>query len=544
MNKIKTNLIKIKYEILVGLLFFLVRLNDLGYDIFNTDVWKWKSRTFNFASGVFGGDFANTLQKYHPGVTLMWLGTIGIKINSIYYKIFLRINPPDNDVSSVFTLHVFQKLVIVIFLSIVIAFIFYGIKRILNIKIASIFIILLIFEPFYISLTRVQHLEGLLSTLLFGSFVYFYLYEKVQKNKLFFVFSALLCALAILTKTSALVYLPFIFIFIFYNYFKNQEKTTFLQLTLNTIKISILYGLCIIGFIFILWPALWVIPIQTINYLYSGIFETGVEDGHIQLYFGKLVDDPGFTFYLVVLLLRTSAVFVIGLIGYLYILVKKQTDSKHLFILFSILFAVLYALVMSIPSKKLDRYLLPTIIFLLPAVSTFYYTLLTKMNKFRLGIIIIISICLVRTLILHPDYLSFYNPMFGGMRVGINVIEPKWLIGQPQIMSKLQNISNEFGYTNFDPQESFETYQNTKQIENMFTVGFQEKYYTQIWPFVNYVGGRAVIKDLTAQAKNANLFVYPVWNDDSQQEDRFNIVYVDSVYLRGVELYRVYLRVE
>ena len=54
---------RIKYEILVFILFVVSRLPDLGYDTFNTDVWKWKARIFDFGTGIFTLDFAKTIQK-------------------------------------------------------------------------------------------------------------------------------------------------------------------------------------------------------------------------------------------------------------------------------------------------------------------------------------------------------------------------------------------------------------------------------------------------------------------------------------------------
>jgi len=38
-------------------------------------------------------------------------------------------------------------------------------------------------------------------------------------------------------------------------------------------------------------------------------------------------------------------------------------------------------------------------------------------------------------------------------------------------------------------------------------------------------------------------FVYPVWEDASLLEDWLALEYVDSIYLRGVEAYRIYASV-
>ena len=83
---------------------------------------------------------------------------------------------------------------------------------------------------------------------------------------------------------------------------------------------------------------------------------------------------------------------------------------------------------------------------------------------------------------------------------------------------------------------------NSSEISKGLTVGFQEKYYTQIWPFIDEIGGRTVIEDLTPQAIKTKYFIYPVWDDESASEDRFNLIYIGSIKERGVKLYRVYQR--
>ena len=108
-NNIKKHFLDAKYELLVFVFFVLSRFPCLGHDIFNTDVWKWKSRIFDFGSGVFTMNFEQTLQRYHPGVTLMWLGTIAVKINSFYYKVILGTTPPDNNISTQFFYFIFSR---------------------------------------------------------------------------------------------------------------------------------------------------------------------------------------------------------------------------------------------------------------------------------------------------------------------------------------------------------------------------------------------------------------------------------------------------
>ncbi len=133
---------KYKWELLLFLFFVVVRMPNLGHDTFNTDVWKWKSRTYDFSTGVFTLDFGKTLQKYHPGVTLMWIGTAGIKIFNFYHKIILGAPPADNLIQNVFALHTVQKVLVVLVLGVLMSLILYPLRKMFGEKYAMTAILL------------------------------------------------------------------------------------------------------------------------------------------------------------------------------------------------------------------------------------------------------------------------------------------------------------------------------------------------------------------------------------------------------------------
>ncbi len=529
----KKYLSNFKYEVGVFVVFVLLRLPYLGHDIFNTDVWKWKSRIFNFSNGIFNLDFVQTLQRYHPGVTLMWLGTIGVKLNSFYYKVLLGITPPDNDITTVFTLHFFQKLVIVMFLALATSGIFFALKKIISIKFALVFSFILLLEPFYLALTRVIHLEGLLSTLMLGSFVWGYYYVSISKTKKTLIVFALYTTLAILTKTSALMLLPFIGL-MFFLYTKNLKES---------VKNYLFWLLFVVFFMLLLWPALWVNPVLVFQTLYRGVFDTGIEEGHIQLYFGNLVENPGLTFYPVVLLARSSLYIVVGALGYLVYAKRNIDEKRKRFAFYTFLYAATYFIEMSIPSKKLDRYILPSLISLILISAMFFEYALIKFKKSILLVLFIFP-ALITYFYLNFDYLSYYSPLVGGLKNGIYIIEPKWSIGQKQIQAYFKDVLASGEYATFTKDESLDALINTSILSTKLVVGFPEKYYTQFHPFIRQIGGWATIKDITAQAKYTAYFVYPVWEDDSDKEDRFKIDYVGSIYERNIKLYNVYKRVD
>ncbi len=533
---------ELKYEFAVFALFLLSRLPGLGHEIFNTDVWKWKTRIFDFGSGVFGLDFPQTLQTYHPGVTLMWLGSLGVKLQSFYYKIILKSPLSSDELHTIFELHRLQKLVIVVAVGITLCFAVYALRKQFSPKYAVVFALLVIFEPFFVALTRVIHLEGLMSIFMLTSFIwlYWYLSDTTVKKRL--VLSAFFSGLAILTKTAALFMLPFTFALLFMLLYRNEK--VILKVLKTSVKHFLSWVVVCVLTCFLLWPALWVTPLVVVQALYAGIFETGVEGGHEQLFFGKLVDDPGIFFYPVVFLFKSSVYLLVGLIGYVVFARKQMTKEIRDFVFFVLLFSLTYAFFMAIPSKKLDRYLLPSILSLLLIAGFFFNWVLAKTKHFYLWLVVLMLPAGLMLARLHPDYFAYYNPLVGGLKVGITVLEPKWIIGQHEIVKYLADLKAREGFESFTQGDGFDELLHTSKLDNKLVVGFPEKYYTQIWPFVREIGAWATISDLTAHAKESKYFVYPVWADASVGENRFKIEYVDDIKLHGVVVYKVYRLVE
>jgi len=541
---------KYKYEILVFLFFVLVRVPNLGHDSFNTDVWRWKSRSYDFGSGVSGGDFKKTLQMYHPGVTLMWLGSAGVQINNTYAGFKGQSLVADDDVSIIFQLDFIQKMLVVCAQGFAVAFTFYVLRNIFGYKYSMLVVFMLTLEPFYLGLTRMFHLEGLVSNFMLASVVWLYYYFLNVKNKKRLVISAVFAGFSFLTKTSsvflilfcALVTLIYIFRDENYKNIKGFIKNGLWKKTKEFSGIFFLWFAVAFLTFFIFWPAMWVDMVGVFKSLYEGIVTVGVEGDHIHYYFGKLTENPGPGFYFVVLGFRSSIYLLLGFIGSLFIR-KRLPKYYRNFLDFLLIFTFFYFIQLTIPTKKLDRYILPMLVVMSLCSSMFIMWIFEKFkfNKLKMGVFILPVV--LTAFFLHPDYLSYYSPLFGGIKTGVKVLEPKWLIGTDEIVDYFKNIHEEKNMevslgTSF---ESLVYKGYGRKLNNVLTVGFKEKYYTQIWPFFREFGAWAVVKELTPFADKTKYFVYPVWSDDSALEDRYDLKYIDTISLRGAPLYNVYV---
>ena len=549
---------KYTHEILVFVFFVLIRLPSLGHDNFNTDVWRWKARSYDFGNGLSTGNFEMTLQKYHPGVTLMWIGSVGAKVNNVYSELSGQSLLADENVSVVFRLDFIQKIILVVVLGITTSFVFYALRNIVDLKYALVAVFLLSLEPFYLGLTRVFHLEGLVSTFMLASVVWLYYFFVDDKKKSRLIISAIFAGLAILTKTSSIFLVLFTGLTTLIHSFRKGNykiihKNTWLFNFKNLFsvlkdfsKIFFPWLLVFIGVFFLLWPAMWEIPWKVIQTLYSGVTDVGVEGDHFQFYFGNLVEDPGPGFYFVVLALRSSVYLLVGFIG-MFFIKRKLPDQRKEFFNFLLIFVFFYFIQLIIPTKKLDRYILPVFVVISLLSSGFFVWLYEKI-KFKeswqkvLSIFIFICFAIWPNLVVHPDYLSYFNPMFGGLKKGIRVLEPKWLIGQEDIVNYFKYLPEEENAV-FSSGKSFEelVYKNGgKDLLHITTVGFKEKYYTQIWPFFREYGSWAVVKELAPFAERTKYFVYPIWDDTSQEDTELKLSYFGTIDIRGVPVYVVY----
>ena len=551
---------KLGPEILVFVFFVLIHLPDLGHDNFNTDVWKWKSRSYNFGSAVLGGDFSHTLQTYHPGVTLMWLGSIGARINNFLAGIKGQSLIADENVNIIFQLDFIQKLLVVIVIGIAISFIFHALKNIIGLKYALFSVLMLSLEPFYLGLTRVFHLEGLVSTFMMASVVWLYYFFQNREKKGRLAVSAVFAGLALLTKTSALFLVLFtglataIYIFHDGKYeFKKSGRSIFVlknfwKFIKSFGKIFLSWFLILTLVFFALWPAMWVSPGKVFQELYNGIVNIGVEGDHFQYYFGRLVEDPGPGLYFVVLGFKSSIYLLAGFFGALVFLAKKKLSKEESsFLIFLLIFVFFYFIQLIIPAKKLDRYILPSLVIMSLASSMFFVNLFNKINfkkswqSFATVILFFIP-AIYTNIYVHPDYFSYFNPIFGGLKKGVEILEPKWIIGTEEIVSYFKDLSKKEGLE-FSSNVSFEELvykSHGRNLKKVMTVGFQEKYYSQVWPFFREFGAWAVIKDLAPFAEKTKYFVYPVWDDTALSESNLKLSYFDTIKLKGVPLYNVY----
>ena len=149
-----------KLLIIVFFIYLIPRLISLGADTSNYDASFWYPRMDNFTKNILEGDFQETYQKYHPGVTLLWLSGTSKYVFQELFELVLHFNPrfiPQQFIR----LNAAAIFPLVFSISILGAVCYSLLSKITNKKLALIFSIMLSLEPFFLGVSKFLHLSGL-----------------------------------------------------------------------------------------------------------------------------------------------------------------------------------------------------------------------------------------------------------------------------------------------------------------------------------------------------------------------------------------------
>jgi len=420
-----------------ALLFFLAlapRIYQLGFDVINIDASFWKENTYNFMGLLFQRRFADLAITHHPGVTLMWLGGLAMKVfRGIYFWTHGR---PAPDTHSVYLwTHFAQKLPIALLTSAFVVFTYWAVRRLVDKRVGLLAAIFLALEPFFLAHSRVFHLDALLTVFMCSSVLLLLLYLQ-ERNRKWLVISGILGGLGLLTKSTALFLVPFSLLV-----FGLYRKRAIYDLRF-TICEFLVWCLVLAATFVAVWPSMWVQPLNTLKLYFSGITtEAYATDpssfaASRHIIFGRVTYNPGWYYYPFVLALRLSpTVFVFGVVGVFWSFWefwKKRSTTPSLFL---ILYSLFFILALSLPAKKLDRYILPVIPFFCTLaayglVKIFEYF---KIRRLLVPTVIVFTVFTVFTgftvstvFTLHPDYGFYFSPLLGGTRTGLKFDSDYW----------------------------------------------------------------------------------------------------------------------
>ena len=380
-----------------------MRLPGLGNDLLNTDAPRWYRRTQNFMTAVKNGNFAQTYQHYQPGVTVMWLNAIPRYLNIKYQQSYSS-EVKTLEHSGYFpTIHKISKGTLVFVLFFVFLYQLFLIKSLFGSSVAYLYGFFTAIEPYFVGIDRYFHLTSLETYFIFTSFLLLLLWNE-KKISYFSLISGVFFALSALSKITTIAVFPIFFYVYIFPFLRSKNYID--------LKPLIYFSLSALLTFILVFPAMWVTPVEVVLKLYRAIFTAINEDSTITSSSPLL----NLFFYDLVLFYKMSP---ITYLIFVFSIFKLPFTSMFKQLKWVLVLIIFYWLVLTLSVKKIDRYAIVMFPFILLLASSYVSILRISYQKLLIGL------CLIYTGVVvyfyYPVYSSYYSFLFGGTNVALTL---------------------------------------------------------------------------------------------------------------------------
>lgn len=435
---------------LLALLVFLVALlpRAIQGNIVTVDeAFHWFDRSTTFLAALRAGDWANTYQIGHPGVTTMWLGAAGLAI-------YQNLVAAGSLLADPATQRLLMRLPLAATNALCIALWFPFLQQLFDWRVALLGALFWAAEPFAVAHGQLLHIDALLT-----SFVNLSLLaaicavrsdsetgDKYLIRRGTLAFSGVVAGLALLTKSPSIVLLPLVALTLLLAAIGRWEsllrpaRWPWRALLGNYVLWLALAG----ATWFVLWPALWVdLPGTLFKIAHQVESEGGSPHGWGNFFWGRTVADPGPLFYPVALALRLAPWTLLGCVAALVAVARGRRPPLRTALPWMVLlvFAAGFGTMLVVLPKKFDRYLLPIfpVLNMLAAWGWVWLAGLLAQRWNGLGAlrrwwaVPVVAVLAANLAWYNPYYLAYFSPLFGGGPVAAKLIPIGWGEGYEQV---------------------------------------------------------------------------------------------------------------
>jgi len=429
------------------------------------DEYFWLTRSANFLTALTQGDFASTFQIEHPGVPVMWVGAAGLLVD---YPAYLRSGPGQVDADqfeafflmehrpSLLALLQSERAILVVVQTLVLVVAFLYARRLMGNLPAVVGFLLIAFDAYHLALTRLLHLDGLMSNLMLLSILAFVGYWRGRRVR-DLVISAVAAGLSWLTKSPAILLIPAIGLVSLISAWEQRRlppRSSKFEWVWQMSRPGLAWLLVGICTFVVFWPAMWVNPIGVLASMAYRV-QRYVEAGHGSALFfnGQILENGelGLSFYYyypLTYLWRATPSTLAGLILALGFAKRRPLNEEWVrkVILGLLLVVGIYFIAITPSAKKLERYVLPAfapldLIAGLGWVGLAGYIRERFVPLRRYGTYFIlaaaIGLQMLVTLPTYPYYFPYYNLLMGGARFAPRVLQIGWGEGLDQAAAYL-----------------------------------------------------------------------------------------------------------
>lgn len=381
---------------------------------------NWMRRAGGFAWGVANGRLGRTYQNGHPGVLTMELAILGQGPGGAE-----RFADPVTNarlvsrVPGFFDALVAARRGFVVTSALLVAAMGLLAWRLLGPGPALAASLLLALDPFLLAHSQLVHTDSLLAGLSVTSVLCVLVRYAAGGGRGWLVASGLLAGLALLAKVPAVLlalWLPPLALVLGW---RHGLRALLLDL--------LIWGATLGAIFFVLWPSLWVRPLDTLTRMAEFVGETGGQPDEVGSFFlGQVWGDPGPLFYPVALAFRLTPPACLGLVALLALgrPMRRLLHGRWSAVAGLVSFGLAFLLFVTVAEKKFDRYALPVaaVLQLLAGVG-----LWLLYRRLRPGLVVRppwLSGAFALAVLLggqaaaagnvYPYYMAYFNPLLGG----------------------------------------------------------------------------------------------------------------------------------
>jgi hypothetical protein len=398
---------------------------------------EWYPRSVQFWEALAQGDLENTYQRYHPGVTTMWIAGFGQRVYALVrgWSTQELLDPPDGPLGPQSPPAHAAVVALSFVVSGCIVLIYVLLYRLMDLRAAFAAGCLLALDPFFITHSKIIHLDALMSSFMLLSVLF--LISFLRDNKMMWLIaSGVFASLAFLTKSSSGFLAPFAVLLVVLDSLLKERSTltaTWRRRAWQVVRSLIVWGLVATCVFFLLWPAMWVAPGEMLGRVAKSALKH-VEEPHDRAAFfaGRLADDPGPLYYPAVLAWKTTLVTLPSTCVAVVLLVKHRREKSSRPLWYILIYALGFLLAMTLGAKKLARYMVPVLVALDVLAGWGLSQAAAAARKVKwMGkpgwmptALVAVALAGQGALVLrhHPYYGTHHNLLLGGSRVAQRVL--------------------------------------------------------------------------------------------------------------------------
>lgn len=400
----------------LALISLLVKLPYLG-TFLTIDEPRWIKGAGQLLLALNSGDWAQTYWHFFPGVANSWVeGAIlwllsGFQTGSTLTDFVTRQveNPQISGLA--------MRLAGVLITSAVMPWLYGWAKNLVGRWPALLGIALLAVDPFVVAHARLVNGDAIVALLMLGAFLA--LTQTLHAPSLTIrpaIIAGVLVGIGLLTKTQMLIAGPVLLMVLLTGYALRRDFGFWLKSTL-------VLGATVAVVFVLLWPAMWVAPVETLTKMITETFVVGDIDSteKVTFFMGQVFEAQSPLFYPLALAFRLTPVNLIGLLAAIGWFWLEKNPARRRMMMLLAAYVALVVLFAGISPKKADRYALAVF----PAIDLLagiglagalgYLVRITNWRAIALAggaALVLAQFAFIG--LNYPYVLTYYNPLLGG----------------------------------------------------------------------------------------------------------------------------------